>query len=147
MTGTGPSVEALTETDLDAVETHLAANGLPTADVRSSDVSFIGAFAEDGLVAVGGLEVYDRAALIRSVAVDPEHRGAGFGSFIVSALEARARSDGASWAYLLTETAEGFFRRLGYHRCRRATVPEAVHRSAEFSDICPTSATCMRTRL
>ena len=41
---------------------------------------------------------------------------------------------------LLTETAEGFFRRRGFELVGRDAVPSDVQASAEFQGLCPVSA-------
>jgi N-acetylglutamate synthase-like GNAT family acetyltransferase len=53
-------------------------------------------------------------------------------------LHARAR--GARAVYLLTTTAEAFFRRNGYAAADRATAPAAIRATREFADICPASS-------
>ena len=44
---------------------------------------------------------------------------------------------------LLTETAEKFFRAIGYEVIDRRHVPEEIKQSAEFRSLCPASAVCM----
>jgi amino-acid N-acetyltransferase len=48
---------------------------------------------------------------------------------------------------LLTETAETFFRRLGYEAIDRHYVSEDLKQSAEFRALCPASAVCMTKSL
>jgi len=45
--------------------------------------------------------------------------------------------------YLLTTTAEAFFELLGFRRIERHAAPPEIQRSAEFSSLCPSSATVM----
>jgi amino-acid N-acetyltransferase len=47
----------------------------------------------------------------------------------------------------LTETAENFFRGLGYEAIDRRYVPEEIQQSAEFRSLCPASAVCMTKSL
>ncbi len=42
--------------------------------------------------------------------------------------------------FLLTTTAEAFFKSRGYRRQIRATAPDAIRSSREFSDLCPASS-------
>jgi len=49
--------------------------------------------------------------------------------------------------YLLTETAPGFFERLGFERVARGTFPEEVRASWEFTSGCCDSATAMKLDL
>jgi len=103
--------------------------------------------AEPGRVGCIGVERYGDDALLRSAVVLEQYRGEGYGRAAVRALETEARDVGVEILYLLTTTAAGFFESVGYEPVDRAAVPESVRYSAEFSDLCPESATVMRRRL
>lgn len=138
--GAGPA-------DLGRVEAVLEANDLPSADVRQNPECFYVATAGSEFVGLGGVEADGSAGLLRSVVVTESHRGEGYGTALCEALEDRARGNGVRALYLLTATAAPFFRRRGYETVARADVPEAIRQTAEFSDLCPASATCMRKNL
>jgi spermidine synthase len=54
-------------------------------------------------------------AYIQDVTVQPEFRGRGIGSRIVSRLLARLHGDGIGWVGLIAErNSHGFYRRLGF---------------------------------
>jgi amino-acid N-acetyltransferase len=55
-----------------------------------------------------------------------------------------ARGKGAGALYLLTTTARDFFAALGWRVVDRREVPEVIKATAEYSRLCPDSATCMR---
>lgn len=147
MTTHSPSIERATELDLEHVERLLAANDLPTADVRDSAPAFFIGRVDGDVVGVGGLETHGNVGLLRSVVVPEQHRGRGYGAAICAALESRAGEDGVSTLYLLTTTATEFFRARGYELVDRDGVPGAVRETSQFTDLCPASATCMRKRL
>jgi len=126
------------------VERVLEQANLPTGDLDSGPIRLYVAESEPGRVGVGGLEVYDTVGLLRSVAVEPDHRGSGYGRAVVDALEAEARSDGLDALYLLTTTAAAFFDDLGYTEIPRDEPPTSIQETTQFSELCPTSAVCMR---
>lgn len=95
------------------------------------------------LVGVAGLEIYDRAGLLRSVAVAPSRQGTGLGQALVAERLQAARAQGLEAVYLLTTTAPAFFQRLGFVPARRDEVPAALAASPEFAGVCPSSATCL----
>ena len=117
---------------------------LPVEDLNERDLDRFALVKREGkLVGCGALEPHGGVALIRSVAVDPLERGNGLGGLIVQHLERRARSKGITHLYLLTTTAEGFFRRAGYANLSREEAPLAIRTSTQFSMLCPESAAFM----
>lgn len=133
---------------LAAVRALLAAAGLPVADLdEAGGVAFAAFYAGEELVAVAGLERHGDDALLRSVAVADGHRHTGLGSTLVTRLETQAANAGIARLYLLTETAEHFFRARGYLPTPRSEVPEAIAASPEFAALCPASAVCLSRSL
>jgi len=130
--------------DVENVKALLTASGLPTAGVDEHWKTFIVARDGDKLVGCGGSEAYQFAALIRSVAVVPEYRSQGVGRRIVRQLLDRLASRGLREFYLLTTTAEEYFRKRGFKTIDRDEVHPQLLSSREFQDACPDSAVCMR---
>ncbi len=121
---------------------------LPTADVATSPtLQLFGHRIDSQLVGTVGLERYPPLALLRSLAVQPAHRGSGIARALVVAAEKHATSVGAHALYLLTETAERFFAKLGYVAIDRAHAPPAIATCTEFTNLCPASARLMRKTL
>lgn len=138
------TIAAATATDLEAIKELLLASGLPTAGVDDHWKTFIVARDGTNVVACGGAEAYQFVALIRSVAVRPEHRSHGLGRRIVRQLLDRLASRGLREFYLLTTTAEAYFRKRGFKTIDRDEVHPQLLSSREFQDACPESAVCMR---
>lgn len=126
------------------LERLLEGEGLPTADLREDSNRFYLAEREGEHVGGGGLELYGDVGLLRSVAVEPEHRDRGLGGALVAALEAEARDAGVESLFLLTDTAAGFFEHHGYVRVDRDEAPAAIQDTREFAELCGGSAVCMR---
>lgn len=106
--------------------------------------AFLLLYDADRILACGAVERFDeRAGLVRSVAVDPEYRGKGLATRIMRSLETHARHRGLDRLFLLTQSAPGFFARLGYERCERASAPESIRQSSQFTSGCPSSAVCL----
>jgi amino-acid N-acetyltransferase len=99
--------------------------------------------AAEGVIGYAGLGVYGADALLRSVVVDETARGRRYGTLIVGWMLAEAAALGAVQVHLLTTTASGFFARLGFAQADRATAPTRTAANAEFSALCPASATYM----
>ncbi|MBW4052976.1 MAG: GNAT family N-acetyltransferase [Proteobacteria bacterium] len=129
--------------DAQSIYDLLQRSGLPASDLSTARPEFVMAEHAGQLVGIGALEHFGNAALLRSVAVEPQWRGSGAGRLIVANLEQRARAAGIDELILLTLTARDFFARLGYGPKRRDRVPPAVLGSAEFRSLCPASASCM----
>lgn len=121
----------------------LAAAKLPLDGLSETLEHFLVAEEDGRIVAVAGIEVYGDSVLLRSVVVAAEHRGTGMGGRLSDASLALARELGARHAYLLTDTAEAFFRRRGFEALDRAHVPAGIRNSVEFAVACPASAIVM----
>jgi amino-acid N-acetyltransferase len=124
----------------------LEAAGLPTDDLDGGGRFF--AAAVDGRpVAFGGLEGAGPDQLLRSVVVPAGLRGGGHGRRLAEALTRQAGLDGAERLWLLTTSADPFFARLGWQATDRASAPEVIRASRQFSELCPASAVLMRRPL
>lgn len=128
----------------DAAARLLRSVDLPTddLDVLALD-DFLGCGTGQDLSGLVGLETGDGVALLRSLAVAPSSRGTGLGRELVARAEALAQKRGANAVYLLTETAEPFFRRLGYRHLEREQAPDFIRNTSEFKNICPAGAAFM----
>jgi amino-acid N-acetyltransferase len=131
--------------DWEAIAGLLDQHRLPLAGASDHLSDFFVAVDDGRVVGVGGLEMYDDAALLRSLAVASP--GGGIGTELVEALLEHARQAGIGTMVLLTTTAAAFFPRFGFSVVTREDVPAAVHASAEFQGACPASATVMRLAL
>jgi N-acetylglutamate synthase-like GNAT family acetyltransferase len=130
--------------DIGAIKDLLTSNRLPIAGVDDHWKTFIVARDGDRIVACGGSEAYQFAALIRSVAVAADYRKQGLGRRIVRQLLDRLASRGLREFYLLTTDAEEYFRKRGFKTIDRDEVHPQLLSSREFQDACPDSAICMR---
>ena len=131
--------------DVPAVLALLHGAGLPTADFTSAQgLTMWVVKARDSLVGVVAMERFGTDALLRSLAVAAGHRKRGVARRLVARLEQDAQAEGVHQLVLLTESAEPFFRNLGYEVIDRRNVSEELRQSAEFRSLCPASAVCMR---
>ena len=122
----------------------LAACSLPNADLSAPKLQhFFGCGAQSDPRGVVGVELYGDVALLRSLAVAEGVRGKGCGKRLVQEAEQYAGGNGVKRLYLLTTTAEAFFRSLGYAAVNRESVPESIRTTAEFSTLCSATAAVM----
>ena len=121
----------------------LATSSLPLDGAQDHLDSFLVAHGQSGLLGCAGLELYGPVALLRSVAVAQAHRGRRLGQELLARLLSEASKEKVETVVLLTETAEPYFRKLGFNPVSRSDLPSAVAASAEFQGACPVSATAM----
>src|SRR5688572_4680552 len=76
--------------------------GLPLAGISPELGGFVVAERDGVVLGTAALEQYGAVGLLRSVAVDPVHRGSGLGATLVDAVLDRARSSGVEDVFLLT---------------------------------------------
>lgn len=136
-----------TQTDLENVLSLLESNRLPKAGVAENIQNFALALENDLLVGCAGLEVYDDAGLLRSVAIHPDYRSQGLGAKLTESILDLAEYKGLSSLSLLTETAKDYFPRFGFVEVSRKDLPESLKNSAEFKGACPDSAVAMTLAL
>ena len=140
----GPVIGAAAASDGPEIEQLLTRCHLPLDGFRAWLPSTVVARDTGRIVGCAAVEVYADGVLLRSVAVDEEHRGHGLGEALTEEALVLARSKGATAAYLLTTTAAEFFPRFGFERIERDAVPAGVRQSIEFTGACPSSAIVMR---
>ncbi len=103
-----------TAADLPAMAALLEKAGLPAREIEPFVSTFMVAETEGRIVAVGGLEVRDDTAVLRSVAVDESMRGTGVGRGLAREVIGLAVSARVADIYLFTGDAHGFWRRMGF---------------------------------
>jgi amino-acid N-acetyltransferase len=117
----------------------ISASGLPTEGLDDAELWCV---KGDGrrFLGVACLETWGRQGLLRSVAVECEHREAGVGTSLVRRVIFEARKKRVREVYLITETAPLFFERLGFSALDRSRVKGGVLNSVEFQEACPKTA-------
>jgi N-acetylglutamate synthase-like GNAT family acetyltransferase len=146
MMSAGISIQACRASDRSAALRLLADCRLTTAGLADHwRTTWVAAEeASGGLRGMVALEVAGTAALLRSLAVVPSERGSGLGRRLVEHALREAASRRVETVVLLTETADDFFRHLGFEPCRRDEISPSLHASAELRGACPQSARAWR---
>jgi len=138
-----PRVGPAAREDLPKILSLLEEGGLPPDGIEDHLGTALVAREGERVVGCAALELYRSGALLRSLAVSGDRRGGGLGRRLAREALDLARERGAARAYLLTETADGFFGRFGFREVPRAEVPEDVRLSVEFVSACPEDARAM----
>lgn len=135
------------EAGFESFRSLLRSSSLPADDLNYKRDLLV-AYMEDGvMVGTGGLEIYGSYALLRSLSVKLGTRGKALGTAITEYLIEKAREKKLKGIYLLTETAQGFFKRKGFVDVPRDQVPSELKASSEFSHVCGASAVAMHLPL
>ena len=129
--------------DLKAIKSLLDNSSLPFVDIEEHLMNFIVLEVEENIIGTIGTELYEDTALLRSLAVDKEYQSKGYGQDLYNALISKIKKMNVKNIYLLTETAEGFFNKLGFQKAERESVPASIKQTNEFSTLCPEGAVCM----
>ena len=95
--------------------------------------SFLVLENEKGFVGCVGMDVFGEDAVLHSLAVRPDARGAGYGWMLADTVIAQARYRGARRLYLVTERASDFFAaKHGFHVVDHSTIASEVAASPTF---------------
>jgi amino-acid N-acetyltransferase len=138
-------LRAATAADRPALDRLLSSASLPLDGLVDARL-FVA--EEDGeVVGAIGFERHGSAGLLRSLVVDPAHRGAGLGAFLLDAGLMEMRRAGAQEAYGLTTTIAPWLRALGWTEVERSSLPKALLASRELQGACPDSAVAFRLDL
>lgn len=135
-------LERLTGEALAGLASALEAAGLRAHDLDQPGHRFYRLEAGGVTVGYAGLEICGPDGLLRSV-VSTVY-GVGFGRRVVEATVEEARRLGVERLWLLTETAEEFFRRMGFKPADRSAAPSAIAATEQFASLCPAAAVFMK---
>lgn len=136
-----------TKEDYPVICSLLESAELPLEGVKEHLNNFILFFQNDLLVGTVGLEIYGDKALLRSLGLNKDHQGKGYGLFLSQKIIELAKTKEISELYLLTESAQHFFEKLGFEKISRNEVDKQVQTSVEFCSVCPQSTVCMLLKL
>ena len=125
----------------------LQSESLPVEDLPTDLSNFFMATDDGFIIGAVGLEIYGRSGLLRSLIVKPEYRESKIARSLINELERRAKSLGLNSIYLLTETAQGYFPKIGYETLSREDAPDSLKQSSEFSHVCPKNAIFMKKKI
>lgn len=130
--------------DFQSVLNLLTESKLPVQDIIQGKQKFIVAEFDGNIIGCAGFEAYEETALFRSLAVHSNYRNLKIGELLTGKVMDLAGKNGIREFYLLTNTAEGFFRKRGWNVIDRKEVPSGITISSEFSFLCPSTAVCMK---
>lgn len=141
------AIDAIPGTDPELVAA-LNEAALPVDDLAMPGRNFF-RFRENGRLIgfVGWEQVDDNAALLRSLVVVPAERGNGRGKAMADWMLRKLSDLGITDAWMMTTSAEDLGAGLGFVRTDRHAAPEAIRRSRQFADLCPSSATLLHKSL
>ena len=125
----------------------LSEEKLPTEDINPLLEHFFIAVEENEITGIIGMDKYGDAGLLRSAIVTKTHRNSGIATALVNQLFDYAKQQHVSTLYLISNTAEKYFEKKGFHKIARNEVPETVLQSKEFNGLCPASAVIMARKL
>lgn len=137
---------ALFEQERQEVIDLLQQQKLPVTDIKEDTILYL-LLDGDKVTGTVGLDIFDDCALLRSLSVVADARGKGYGNILNEQIERFAKESGINCMYLITNTAKDFFERQGYCVIDRATAPDAIKQTDQFTGLCPSSAAVMKKRI
>lgn len=144
METTSHQVEKARESDLTAIKSLLSSVNLPISDLPSPLNNFLVIKEEEKVIGSIGLEVFGKYALLRSLAIDLEHRNLDLGQKLYDSIIDLAKRSGIEEIFLITNTADQYFEKRDFVTMERENTPSEIKNTAQFTSVCPSSATVMR---
>jgi len=143
-------IDAATRSDHTSIVVLLQDTNLPPDGIESHLDNFLvirhpeSVAGPQSLVGSVGLEIYGESALLRSLAVHPDFQNRGLGTKLVDGITEVAKRKGIKNLFLLTDTAEEYFKEKGFVVVSRDLVPEDMKQSIEFTTLCTSSPSLMK---
>ena len=141
------NIKELNSEEFETVYTLLQESELDSSDLKQRNIRLFRFEENDQIIGVGGLEIVDDLALLRSVAISKKQQNKGLGKQLVTQIEKSAKESGLSALYLLTNTATEFFKAIGYLQIHRDDFAEPLKQTAQFSGLCPVTAITMKKQI
>lgn len=140
------SYRTATVEDFPEIVTLLVECELPYSDIVAGKQNFIVAEIDSKTIGCAGFEAYNENGLFRSLAVKPLYRKIGIAQTLTDKALILGEEQGVKHFFLLTTTADSYFKKLGWIAIDRISVPDAIRSTEEFSSICPSTSTCMANK-
>jgi amino-acid N-acetyltransferase len=129
--------------DLESIFSLLQSLDLPTEGIEDHLNDFHVIKDNKDVIGTGGIEIYDEAGLIRSIAVNPKYQKKGLGRRIIEHLLKYAKEKSVNELFLLTDTVPKLYEKFGFDYIKREDVNSKIEQSEEFKGTCPYTADLM----
>lgn len=140
-------IEVITGTAPSEIRQLLQSYDLDISDLDENVVELFAYMHHKTLVGVIGIERYQTIGLLRSLAVDREFQQQGIGEQLVSFLIQHCKANNILELFLLTTTADQYFKKHGFVAVNRQAVPREIKLTSQFADLCPVSAVVMKRKV
>jgi len=140
-------INNLQEKDFPKILVLLKECDLPVSDINFDKQEFLVAEINSEIVGSIALEKYGKNGILRSFAVRKAYRNQKIGEKLYNKTIALSKSSGIEQLYLLTTTAEQYFKKVGWKVIDRTKVPEEISSSTEFASVCPSISICMKSEI
>ncbi|MHA1125914.1 MAG: arsenic resistance N-acetyltransferase ArsN2 [Candidatus Heimdallarchaeota archaeon] len=130
-------IEKASANDLNDIHQLLQMVNLPIGGVKENVDNFL-VLKDNSTKLIGciGLELYAEYALLRSAAVHPENQNQGIGKKLTETTITYAKKIGIKKLFLITNTAEEYFKKIGFTVVQENEIPSSVKQSVEFTFQC-----------
>jgi len=125
----------------------LSSNALPISDLDEKNIELYVGLSNGKIVATVGMESYGDCALLRSLSIKEEYKNKRIGETLLQFINDTCQRRAIQSLYLLTTTADHYFKRFGFDVIDRSHTPSVIQSTREFCGICPSSAIIMRKNL
>lgn len=134
------------ENKSDIVSELLQQNNLYTEGITEKNVQFFAMYEEEIVLGIGAFTVCGEFAMLRSVCINHRYQKRGLGNVLCNQLFIKAKELGLENIYLLTDTAERFFKKQNFNRIKREELPKVLENNILVQSACSMNSVVMHRK-
>lgn len=134
------------ENKSDIVSELLQQNNLSTEGITEKNVQFFAMYEEEIVLGIGAFTVCGEFAMLRSVCINHRYQKRGLGNVLCNQLFIKAKELGLENIYLLTDTAERFFKKQNFNRIKREELPKVLENNILVQSACSMNSVVMHRK-
>ncbi len=125
----------------------LEQNNLSLVGRMDKNVQFFAMYDKEEVIGVGAFTICNAFVMLRSVCISHRYQKRGLGNVLCKQLFIKAKLLGLEDIYLLTDTAEAFFKKQQFNTINSKKLPTALENNVLVQSACSMSSIVMHRKV